>query len=236
VMVSSYTVPLLPYFFLSTILVGIRDQTVFHAEMNVSTPPFIPSGLIIKDVITFIAVVSDEFHQQVFNFSHRPPYALRIDVSPVSNRPALVAFMDQIVHEHHRELLAAYPWKCGECGLPATTLYHHPTSMLHHDDDPRIRNFSRPICFEGTPCWHGYQRRISYANEMATRQFEDVDVQSFCSSSIRCGYCAKADVIDGDTLKRCGKCKAIRYCSRECQAADWPNHKKVCRHCILVLP
>lgn len=29
-------------------------------------------------------------------------------------------------------------------------------------------------------------------------------------------------------LQKCGKCKSAKYCSRECQRKDWPNHKKIC--------
>ncbi|GJE94079.1 zinc finger MYND domain-containing protein [Phanerochaete sordida] len=29
--------------------------------------------------------------------------------------------------------------------------------------------------------------------------------------------------------ERCTKCTWVRYCTRECQAADWPEHKAVCR-------
>ncbi|KAJ6445638.1 Zinc finger, MYND-type [Purpureocillium lavendulum] len=30
------------------------------------------------------------------------------------------------------------------------------------------------------------------------------------------------------TLKKCAKCSATPYCSRECQKADWKAHKKIC--------
>jgi hypothetical protein len=33
---------------------------------------------------------------------------------------------------------------------------------------------------------------------------------------------------DEKIAKRCGKCMCVAYCSRECQAKDWKEHKKVC--------
>jgi GTPase SAR1 family protein len=42
----------------------------------------------------------------------------------------------------------------------------------------------------------------------------------FCSS---CGKDAK-----GKSLLRCGGCKKVEYCNRDCQKADWPSHKRIC--------
>lgn len=30
-------------------------------------------------------------------------------------------------------------------------------------------------------------------------------------------------------LKKCGRCRLVQYCSEDCQADDWPAHKRVCR-------
>jgi hypothetical protein len=36
----------------------------------------------------------------------------------------------------------------------------------------------------------------------------------------------------GNDFKCCGQCKAISYCSKECQVEDWKVHKKVCKTSI----
>ncbi|KAJ7459249.1 hypothetical protein FB451DRAFT_1272310 [Mycena latifolia] len=42
-----------------------------------------------------------------------------------------------------------------------------------------------------------------------------------------CTKCRKNEV--GLELRRCGKCKGVWYCSKECQTQDWPKHKKSCK-------
>jgi splicing suppressor protein 51 len=43
----------------------------------------------------------------------------------------------------------------------------------------------------------------------------------------QCACCAKTASEDV-SLKRCAKCQTTLYCSRDCQKADWKQHKKVC--------
>lgn len=47
---------------------------------------------------------------------------------------------------------------------------------------------------------------------------EDGDV------NYRCRICQKT----GETMKKCSQCKTARYCSTECQKADWKQHKPIC--------
>lgn len=45
-----------------------------------------------------------------------------------------------------------------------------------------------------------------------------------CGGGRQCNNCG----IVKDELQRCGRCKAVAYCSRECQASAWKDHKRVC--------
>merc|ERR1712205_199373 len=38
-----------------------------------------------------------------------------------------------------------------------------------------------------------------------------------------CAACAKQQ-----TMKRCTRCKAVVYCSRDCQTSDWQTHRLLC--------
>ncbi|RPD59238.1 hypothetical protein L226DRAFT_102722 [Lentinus tigrinus ALCF2SS1-7] len=42
-----------------------------------------------------------------------------------------------------------------------------------------------------------------------------------------CHHCGRPGT--EETLKRCGGCSTILYCSRECQKAEWKSHKTLCR-------
>jgi hypothetical protein len=39
-----------------------------------------------------------------------------------------------------------------------------------------------------------------------------------------CSKCGKGD----EKLLKCGRCHAVKYCSRECQKLDWGVHKNIC--------
>lgn len=43
----------------------------------------------------------------------------------------------------------------------------------------------------------------------------------------QCANCGAAGG-DGVKLRRCAGCRRTRYCSAECQAAHWPEHKLIC--------
>ena len=43
-----------------------------------------------------------------------------------------------------------------------------------------------------------------------------------------CAFCRSRGLHPMPKLKTCGRCKAVQYCSKNCQKADFPLHKKFC--------
>ncbi|KAK4169848.1 hypothetical protein QBC43DRAFT_38684 [Cladorrhinum sp. PSN259] len=65
----------------------------------------------------------------------------------------------------------------------------------------------------------------------ATEPNRDTGVQGASGKTAAASGCEKCgDKIskNGQELKACAKCRSVRYCSRECQKADWKAHKKNC--------
>ncbi|KAK5738894.1 hypothetical protein LTR17_005620 [Elasticomyces elasticus] len=44
-----------------------------------------------------------------------------------------------------------------------------------------------------------------------------------------CGQCGQDEKAEGPKLLVCGRCKAMRYCDKECQRTHWKAHKGFCR-------
>jgi hypothetical protein len=44
-----------------------------------------------------------------------------------------------------------------------------------------------------------------------------------------CQTCKAPGRLDGVTLNACSRCREAKYCCRECQTADWQQHKLTCR-------
>lgn len=45
--------------------------------------------------------------------------------------------------------------------------------------------------------------------------------------------CAKDECkVTGNNVSKCGRCKRVVHCSKECQKADWPKHKPACQKAV----
>ncbi|KAF9523940.1 hypothetical protein CPB83DRAFT_645991 [Crepidotus variabilis] len=45
----------------------------------------------------------------------------------------------------------------------------------------------------------------------------------------KCAVCKKTSGPSYQPLQKCSRCQSQVYCGRECQTADWPNHKAACK-------
>jgi Flp pilus assembly protein TadD len=57
---------------------------------------------------------------------------------------------------------------------------------------------------------------------------EDGKELSLKAGCVALAGCAAAGCASEEATSVCGRCEAVRYCSRECQRTDWKVHKRVC--------
>ena len=84
---------------------------------------------------------------------------------------------------------------------------------------------SRPYC--SSECqrqdWSAHKKRCFTAEEKEQRRA--IRKQTTVKD---CTTCSKTAASAGAELKSCAGCRGVRYCSLECQKADWPSHKLTC--------
>ena len=57
-------------------------------------------------------------------------------------------------------------------------------------------------------------------NEYNFGDYNNQEKEKFCFT------CSKVNI----HLLKCGNCKSIYYCSKECQKSNWTDHKKICKY------
>lgn len=65
------------------------------------------------------------------------------------------------------------------------------------------------------------------STELALRMYHEVNLEDGKNlHAVACSKCAT--MIGFKKCTGCPKTSKLRYCSRECQLADWPSHKACC--------
>lgn len=140
-------------------------------------------------------------------------------------RELYAATCQRLIQIHYKEIEAASTTKCIECTGPRHTILQTPMSWLHLPQ-PFIYCFTVPVCKKGK-C--EFEARTSL-NKMLSNSMGIQDlggqrrgVTNAGKEVLPCGNCGKVD-----QTRRCGKCKLVAYCDKDCQAAHWKVHKRIC--------
>ena len=110
--------------------------------------------------------------------------------------------------------------------LPRDSRYPHKPGV-----GKKERNITALRLREWPPLAGGLARRLAFTqllqSSKALRMNSSSDGAAAREFLHKCAVCG-AKSSPGGSLSKCGKCKGEYYCSRECQASAWPEHKKVC--------
>ena len=59
-------------------------------------------------------------------------------------------------------------------------------------------------------------------------EVKSITKMGFCYNAECKFYCVKGEGVERRITKYCSRCRCETYCSRECQEADWSEHKPLC--------
>ncbi|KAJ7357156.1 hypothetical protein DFH08DRAFT_475835 [Mycena albidolilacea] len=149
---------------------------------------------------------------------------------------AVQSWVTDFLRDFVKDVKHSGKWLCAHCGKPARELQFDIMSYLHLPK-PMLAVYVSQLCEnKDGPCDRAAKAESNIWREHAgappnppnsTRNINAVE-QPLSRS---CAYCHQ-DPSEAPQmkLKRCGGCKLIRYCSVECQTADYKQrHKSICK-------
>jgi hypothetical protein len=121
-----------------------------------------------------------------------------------------------ILLEHYAACLNASGPTCSECPRPKREALTTPMGWLHLEDDPFVNVLVSPLCEIGGKC-DMQSRRETQKMMMNLGNEEEQEITA-------CKVCYK---VEG--AQKCGRCRTVSYCGKDCQRSDWKRHKLVCK-------
>ena len=128
-------------------------------------------------------------------------------------------------------LLALREWPCS-CCYKRPAVYMSGSPILRFDQDTGIMGWDTletPHCAHSECIMEIRKRYKSHMKAFQRKIGKDVPWTQMC------GHCKRIGVIDHETtpeggLLRCGGCRMVWYCNKDCQKAHWKQgHKEECK-------
>jgi len=132
-----------------------------------------------------------------------------------------------------QKLLSQQQLKCRECGKDAVAFcpgmkyffFNREESILLYNRDILI-----PVCTDG-----GDEHACGLAGKQLLYRFLEAKAGKGHGIArnqwnVNCHYCKKKEHDAGVLFAKCQRCKAMHYCTKSCQKADWKaGHKNFCK-------
>ena len=155
-----------------------------------------------------------------------------------TDRPRAAAILKRLCVEVMPRVLEAEDWACVSCGSRATRMVGTPAFYPDRPDGsgPSIVDMCPVVICAASACEqlaHRETRKILKSVERQLMVEEPTRPRLRSAQQIQCGnpQCESPNRFTepGGKMSRCARCKAVPYCSKECQAAHWrAEHKAVC--------
>jgi hypothetical protein len=120
--------------------------------------------------------------------------------------------------QQHSAWVTDFVATCEEQGVTVSTGEDYQTRLEIYQTMPPLHEYK-----EGLSMSFHYGREFDSARTPADFEREDPTLE-------RCHRddCFRCSISEEEETLICSRCKAVSYCSKECQMNDWPSHKKHC--------
>ena len=75
---------------------------------------------------------------------------------------------------------------------------------------------------------HEAVERTAARTQQAAAQSQSTAATATTTQAGACAACGTSSIPTDAAFKTCARCKAVQYCSKDCQRTHWPVHKATC--------